>query len=243
MMLVFMANTAFGQVIVTGKVPDETSKAGILAPLHLLYGANNVIDQIEIAPVVLPANWNNYVQKLINPKLKQVSHGQLKIDGTTVFITGEVQNELQRQQMASDIATQLDDKYTLHNGLTVALQKQTEQQVIDTTLGKRIVEFDTGKASLTTKGSAILDELSAPLAKMNYQKLMVIGHTDSVGLRSNNLSLSEARAEVVKSYLQNKGINASKIEATGKGPDVPVASNANPEGRARNRRIEFRIVP
>jgi len=89
-----VATPAPGQVLVTGTVPDEASKAAALARLREVYGADRVVDQIAVGQVVLPANWNNHVQSLISPNLKAVSRGQLKIDGTTVSITGEVANDI-----------------------------------------------------------------------------------------------------------------------------------------------------
>lgn len=110
------------------------------------------------------------------------------------------------------------------------------------TLGNRIVEFDTAKSTLTQSGKNILDELSFPLLTLKNKKLEVIGHTGNQGLRSSNIALSYARAEVVKTYLSNKGIVAESMSVSGQGPDRPIASNDTIEGRARNRRIEFRVV-
>lgn len=228
-----------GQILVSGTVPDETSKAGILARVRELYGAENVVDQIAIGSVVLPANWNTYVQKLINPNLKLISRGQLKIDGSAVSVKGEVSNEAQRQQIASNIATSLNPTYTVNNGLRVSA---SEQNVLDAALGNRIIEFEIGKVTLTPVGKSILDELAAPLLKLKDKKVEVIGHTDNQGLRASNIALSGARAEAVKTYLTSKGIAAELISTSGQGPDRPVASNDTPDGKARNRRIEFRIA-
>ncbi|CAN5779328.1 OmpA family protein [soil metagenome] len=228
-----------GQVLISGTVPDEASKAVILARVRELYGAENVVDQIAVGAVMLPANWNTYVQKMISPNLKLISKGQLKIDGNSVSVRGEVSNEAQRQQIASEMATNLNPTYTINNGLRVSA---SEQNVLDSTLGNRIVEFDTGRATLTPAGQAILDELAIPLLKLKNKKLEVIGNTDNQGLRASNLALSNARAETVKSYLSSKGIVAESMSSLGQGPDRPVASNDTAEGRARNRRIEFRIA-
>ena len=228
-----------GQILVSGTVPDETSKADILARVRELYGAENVVDQIAIGPVVLPANWNTYVQKLINPNLKMISRGQLKIDGSSVSVKGEVSNEAQRQQIASNIATSLNPTYTVNNGLRVSA---SEQNVLDAALGNRIIEFEVGKATLTPIGKSILDELAVPLLKLKDKKVEVIGHTDNQGLRASNIALSSARAEAVKTYLTSKGIAGELISTSGQGPDRPVASNDTPDGKARNRRIEFRIA-
>lgn len=228
-----------GQVLATGAVPDEASKAAMLAHLRALYGAERVVDQISIAAVSLPPNWNGYLQKLIGPNLKLISKGELKVDGTNITLRGEVANEAQRQQIASDIATSLNPSYTVNNGLRVSA---AEQNLLDATLAKRIIEFDSGKATLTPSGQRILDEMAAALQKVKNKKVEVIGHTDNVGLRESNLALSQARAEAVRSYLSGKGVSPEMITVSGQGPDRPVAENSSVEGRARNRRIEFRIA-
>lgn len=228
-----------GQVLATGTVGDEASKASVLAKLREVYGADRVVDQISVGQVATPANWNAYVQKLITPELKQISRGQLKIDGSTVTLRGEVANEAQRQKLASNVAVSLNPTYTVNNGLRVSA---SDQGILDSTLANRIIEFESGKASLTPAGRAILDEMAAALMKLKGRKVDIIGHTDSVGLRATNQGLSQARAEAVKAYLASHGINGELLTATGQGPDRPVASNDTTDGRARNRRIEFRMA-
>lgn len=228
-----------GQVLASGTVADDAAKAAVLARLRELYGADKVVDQIAVGQVTVPANWNDYVQKLINPNLKQVSRGQLKIDGNVVSVRGEVANEAQRQKIASDIATSLNPTYTVNNGLRVSA---SEQGVLDTALANRTVEFESGKATLTPAGRAILDEMAAAMQKLKGHKVELIGHTDNQGLRATNQNLSQARAEAVKVYLANKGIDDKLLSASGQGSDRPLASNDTPDGRARNRRIEFRLA-
>lgn len=228
-----------GQVVASGTVADEASKTAVLARLREVYGADKVLDQIAIGQVATPANWSSNIQKLITPGLKQVSRGQLKIDGTNVSVRGEVANEATRQRVASDFATSLNPTYTVNNGLRVSA---ADQGVLDRTLANRIVEFESGQAVLTPAGKAILDEMGTAMLKLKGQKFEVIGHTDNLGLRASNQNLSQARAEVVRNYLAGKGIPSETLVASGQGPDRPIASNDTPEGRARNRRIEFRMA-
>lgn len=228
-----------GQVLASGTVPDEATKASVLARLRELYGDDKVVDQISVGQVAMPANWNGYVQKLLSPDLKQISRGQLKIDGTTVSLRGEVANEAQRQKIASDVATSLNPTYTVNNGLRVS---SSEQGILDSALANRTVEFESGKATLTPAGRAILDEMIRAMQKVKGRKVEIIGHTDNVGLRATNLGLSQARADAVKAYMAANGINGDLLSASGQGSDRPVAGNDTPEGRARNRRIEFRIA-
>ena len=209
-----------GQVVASGTVADEASKSAVLARLREVYGADKVLDQITIGQVSTPANWSSNVQKLITPALKQVSRGQLKIDGTSVSVRGEVANEATRQRVASDFATSLNPTYTVNNGLRVSA---ADQGVLDRTLANRIVEFESGQAVLTPAGKSILDEMGAAMLKLKGQKFEVIGHTDNVGLRTSNQNLSQARAEAVRNYLAGKGVPADNLVASGQGPDRPIA--------------------
>jgi OOP family OmpA-OmpF porin len=230
---------ATAPIVVAGTVADEASKAALLARLRAVYGLDRVVDQLAVGTVSTPANWNDYVGRLIGPNLKMISRGQLKVDGNTVSLRGDVSNEAQRQQIAGDIAASLNPTYTVNNGLRVAA---SEQGVLDAALANRIIEFESGKAALTPSGMAILDQMSEALKKLHGIKVEVIGHTDNAGSRAGNLSLSQARAEAVKTYVAARGIAADSIAVSGEGPDRPVADNRTPDGRARNRRIEFKVV-
>jgi OOP family OmpA-OmpF porin len=226
-------------IVVAGTVADQASKAVLLARLRSVYGLDRVVDQLAVGTVSTPAHWDEYVGRLIGPNLKMISRGQLKVDGNTVSLRGDVANEAQRQQIAGEIAASLNPTYTVNNGLRVAA---SEQSVLDAALANRIIEFESGKAALTPAGMVILDQMSEALKKLNGIKVEVIGHTDNAGSRAGNLSLSQARAEAVKTYVAARGIKADSIAVSGEGPDRPVADNRTLEGRARNRRIEFKVV-
>lgn len=230
--------TLQNDVVVAGVVPDEATRSAVLARVRELYGAERVVDQLGVGPVVAPANWSQYVQKLVAPPLKQVSRGQLSIQGNNIELKGEVGSEAQRQQIASDVATALNPTYAVRNGLRVAAQ---EQSVLDATLGNRIVEFEAGSSQLRPSGKQILDEMAGAMLKLGGKTVEVIGHTDAQGAREANVVLSLARADAVRGYLIGKGVLPSLINTSGAGPDRPVASNESSEGRARNRRIEFRL--
>jgi OOP family OmpA-OmpF porin len=226
-------------IVVAGTVPDEPTKAALLARLREVYGAGRVLDQLAVGAVSTPANWSDYLQKLIGPDLKLVSRGQLKVDGNNVSLRGDVANEAQRQQVAGAIAASLNPTYTVNNGLRVVA---SEQGVLDAALANRIIEFESGQATLTDSGKAILDQMSVALLRLKDKKVEVIGHTDNAGSRAGNLSLSQARAEAVKQYVAGRGVKPELIAVSGEGPDRPVADNRSAEGRARNRRIEFKVI-
>ena len=70
----------------------------------------------------------------------------------------------------------------------------------------------------------------------------IIGHTDCDGDASRNKRLSKERAEAVKKYITDTGVDPSRIKATGKGEKEPVTENATAEGRAMNRRVEVKLT-
>ncbi|WP_316801065.1 OmpA family protein [Pedobacter frigidisoli] len=102
------------------------------------------------------------------------------------------------------------------------------------------LEFDLGKATIRSKSFATLNRVAGLLIQKNFS-LKLAGHTDITGSRELNLRLSKERAESVKAYLVTQGANASRIEATGYGPDQPIATNKTAAGRQQNRRVEFTL--
>jgi OOP family OmpA-OmpF porin len=228
-----------GQVVVSGIVPDENTHLDVLRKLQAIYGAGKILDNIEVqGDVVAPKNWSfNVVNNVITNRIKNIHRGQLEVDGTQVRVSGEVASEAMRQNIVNSFATALPGNYRIASALRVIVD---QQKMLDKVLANRIVEFEVASAVLTPKGKALLDELADILPQINSKRIQIIGHTDSTGRRATNIALSLARAEAVKAYLVQKGLPAERFDTIGVGPDQPVASNLTPDGRARNRRIEFR---
>ncbi len=115
---------------------------------------------------------------------------------------------------------------------------EEDKKVVDEAI--KNLEFDLGKASIRENSFSSLNRVATLLIEKNFS-LKLAGHTDNTGSRDLNLRLSKERAEAVKAYLVSKGANASRIEATGYGPNQPIATNATAEGRQQNRRVEFTL--
>lgn len=106
----------------------------------------------------------------------------------------------------------------------------------------RPVEFERQKATIVPTSTPILDEVVALLRAKPELRVLVEGHTDNVGTAAANQKLSAERAEAVRKYLIDKGIDGARVEAKGIGHERPIASNASAEGRAKNRRVEFVVL-
>ena len=88
----------------------------------------------------------------------------------------------------------------------------------------------------------MLDEAVAALQKHPGKRVAIEGHTDAIGSEAYNMKLGMRRAESVKNYLVEKGIAADTLSTESFGKDKPVADNKTKEGRAMNRRVEFKVA-
>lgn len=105
---------------------------------------------------------------------------------------------------------------------------------------KQMVFFSTGKAVIKRKSYKLLKEVADAIKNApSIKKVIIEGHTDSSGSRRINLKLSQKRADAVREFLIDEGVDGSKLKAVGYGPDRPISSNRTRAGRAKNRRVEF----
>lgn len=109
---------------------------------------------------------------------------------------------------------------------------------------KRIIIFQKpgfgfDSAELTPEARAVLEEQVVELEKDPKLRLVITGHTDSIGAEEYNQGLSERRANAAQEYFVSKGISPGRLKALGYGETRPIATNATREGRAQNRRVEL----
>lgn len=122
---------------------------------------------------------------------------------------------------------------------------EAQQEFLDTgVFSTTEIVFETGKADIKPQSEEVLGKIGAFLAAHNEIKVEVGGHTDSQGSEANNQTLSEQRATAIEQYLLVKfpAIQRDQLTSKGYGESTPVASNDTAEGRAKNRRVEFKLL-
>jgi outer membrane protein OmpA-like peptidoglycan-associated protein len=102
--------------------------------------------------------------------------------------------------------------------------------------------FETNQYAIKPESGAELNEVVQLMKDNPTLQIQINGHTDNVGKSSDNKTLSENRAKAVTNYLIAKGIAPARLSSRGYGDTQPVADNATPEGRAKNRRTELFVV-
>ena len=105
------------------------------------------------------------------------------------------------------------------------------------------VTFPVDSFAIQPEFRATLDKVAQSLSDYPNSLIDVYGHTDSTGSADYNQTLSERRAKAVADYLSSRGVSSARIRWQGFGESQPIASNDTPEGRAKNRRVEIKIIP
>lgn len=123
-----------------------------------------------------------------------------------------------------------------------SLSKDASPEELVKALNLQIINFATSSNEIPDANKAILDKAAVIMKDLPNAQLVITGHTDNRGAVDMNQKLSERRAKAVHDYLVSKGVDDAKLEVKGVGPAEPVATNDTPEGRFKNRRIEFKLM-
>ena len=123
-----------------------------------------------------------------------------------------------------------------NNGCPEVPTKADKKEILNYSLQ---IKFGFGSTKFTDGMPPVLDQIVAIIMKYPNAKFKIEGHTDSIGTKDFNQSLSEKRAEAVLDYLTTRGISADRLSAKGFGEDNPIDSNVSSRGRAKNRRVEI----
>jgi OmpA-OmpF porin, OOP family len=193
-----------------GVVPDEATKKAVADAAVAKYGAANVIDKLTI---------------------DAAAKGPI-----TVTLLGIVASDAVKATRG-DEAKAFYPNASIDNQLTVEAAPAAKAE--DVQCGDKVAvaaTFATGSSKLTAEARTLLDAV-VPCIKGPFE---VGGHTDNVGKPESNQGLSERRAQSVAAYLGSKGVDAKLLSAKGYGDTAPIGDNATAEGKAKNRRIEFK---
>jgi outer membrane protein OmpA-like peptidoglycan-associated protein len=119
------------------------------------------------------------------------------------------------------------------------IKEEVKEQI---RLAAKGIYFESGNDVIKAESFVNLDKLATIMNEYKEAKVMIEGHTDSQGADAANTTLSQKRADAVKMYIASKGVTESRMTAIGYGETKPVADNGSAEGRALNRRVDFKLV-
>jgi outer membrane protein OmpA-like peptidoglycan-associated protein len=182
---------------------------------------------------------DQYLDLHLTARQAQQNYSELSPPAIT---TDVVSMAADNSQLSNKIA--LDEKYKK----TKSQFKSNEAEVLrdddKIIIRLKALKFSRGDAELSPSSYSLLTKVESAIKSLGDAEIDVEGHTDSFGSKEMNYKISEERADAVKNYLLESGAVISKnITASGYADEKPIATNRNPEGRARNRRVDIIITP
>ena len=216
-------------VVLTGFVGDQETKSEIGKTALSLYGVRVVDNQIKVKEAVVAVIEEPkpmpVPEPIFAPEPEPVFTMPEPLPETTFVETVEIAPEPEVVlEVISEPEPVID---ACQNDLAAIME--TEK-----------INFDSGRDTIKSGSYGLLNRLAVAAKKCEEAVISIHGYTDSSGDMEANRQLSLRRAKSVGRYFITKGV-AQEIRVVGNGPNDPVADNETPEGRAQNRRIEFRV--
>ncbi|KAB2866870.1 MAG: BON domain-containing protein, partial [Bauldia sp.] len=241
----FSAERAPRRITLAGFVPTEKDKKTILATARRTLGAVEIVDQLGFASGA-PADFVEAASTVLQA-VARLAGGRAEIIDGDVEIDGGVY----AQGAVEEIVAAAEE--TLPKGFMATISVVTRQpgqpltaeqcdQLLQDELQTGRIEFDGSKATLSRDSFGLLDRIAATLVRCPQAKVEVGAHSDSEGSASRNRDRTQSRAEAVVDYLVDAAVMRERLTAVGYGETVPVADNSTAEGKAANRRVEFKIA-
>jgi len=245
-----------GSIVLSGEVADEQTHAAALAAANAVAGVASIDDRIVVAGTATAGasattdlSAATAASSIAVPATTGVPVARTTastVAPTTAPVTAApVTEPASTAPAATEPPTTAPDALPDTTGPTpptpaaVVPDAATIDQQLSSLLLGAPVQFEVRSARIESGSYATLDQAAAIISTNPSLKFEIQGHTDSGGQASWNLSLSQSRAEAVRAYLIKRGVPADHLTAVGFGETKPIARNATPEGRAKNRRVEI----
>jgi OOP family OmpA-OmpF porin len=227
----------------SGAVPNRTAGAAIIRAATSAAPGRTVVDHLAVTPGASAPATPAVASRLV--AVLGTGDRGLSFDGRTITLTGAVADDatktaIERRARAAMPAATIDNRLSVtavHPDAGTRLQAQ-----VDAMLGAQPVMFQPDSASLTPAGLASVQTIAALLRSTTRLRLEVDGHVArTAGNRPEPRTLSRQRADAVAALLAQLGVRAD-ITAKGFGDSRPLATDSTPEGQAKNRRVEIKVL-
>ncbi len=238
-------------VVLNGAVPSQAIKDDILAQARRKFGFGAVADTMSVRPgeeiAGLRTDDYNRITTAVLQAVSRLDGGEARLSSDGLTLSGSAFYDGALEQLQASLKAALPASVAFTPQLTVsapgeAVDADRCQALMRGALEQNTILFDSGEATISSDSFGLLDGLVFTARRCPESRILVEGHTDSDGDDAANLTLSEKRAGAVVAYLGRAGLSPDRLEAKGFGESQPVAGNDTPEGKAKNRRIEFIIL-
>jgi OmpA-OmpF porin, OOP family len=242
---IWSASRSVDTIRLTGYAPDEELQAEILELATEKFPTFQIDDQTAIAGGA-PGNWSSAAAAILS-QIGRLVEGEAVLTNTDIEISGDAVHQAAADGILQNLENALPQGFTGSAEIGIATPGEPVdlfacQDLFNGVMEREVILFDVGAATINGDSLRVLDAIVSVALRCLDGKIAILGHTDSDGEADSNRRLSEARAGAVRDTMIAAGIEANRLTAIGYGELRPLATNDTPEGKAANRRIEFRVV-
>ncbi|MGF1643866.1 MAG: OmpA family protein [Thiotrichales bacterium] len=241
------------RVTLNGAIPSDAERQALLQVARARFGADNVIDRLEVAPGA-PSKFALALEEAVLNQLAGFIEATGKVTDNLIELDGVVRGTSDGERLQAVASLSVPRDYSLRFNAR-ALERMTPEELaslgvtnavtcqarLNSAIAETQIQFETGKAVIMPDNRPLLTRLATIARECREMRIEIAGHTDNAGAAELNQRLSKQRAEAVRSYLIAHGIEAGRLTAQGYGATRPIADNSSAAGQATNRRIEFII--
>lgn len=236
------------QIVLSGTLANESDAEELRNGVGNLFGQNNFEDQLQIDDSVASAEWISDAL-IVAAEIRTITDFGMTINRDQMQLSGNVFDREQGRDLSITATELAGSKLGVLNNFSVGstITESAEDllalsllQELDAFPTENII-FNKNSTTLTESAQEVLDDVAAAILGYNGLVVEIAGHTDSSGDAVRNLRLSKERATAVYEYLISKNVPAERLRPIGYGETSPIADNETDQGRAANRRIEFKL--
>lgn len=221
------------EVTIVGLLPAATNDSITRA---FESAGKTVVTNVTIDERVMEPVWGAAITQSLN-SLSGIENAKVTVSSAgDLTISGMSASEGERQRAADNSLAAFGNSVSLRNDITV---KGPDINELFAQIDLAAIRFRSNSSELDSDSISILDQIADALFQVPDATVAISGHTDATGKDERNRVLSAERAERVRSFLIDRGINGDRMTSQGYGSSQPIASNNTVTGRALNRRIEF----
>jgi len=236
-----LASSSGETITLSGELANQDEIDGLVAEASRIFGRKNVISRLNVGDSVAPLLGAIFLSALKFDADTEAAI-DLSVNGSDLQLTGNVPSESLSRELEQSMRERFAGKVS--NQLTVSkpiIARDVCEGLVKQLLTDSKINFETGNAEISANSLTLLGRIVTTAKRCPDASFEVAGHTDNTGNANYNMTLSTKRAQSVVTYLVNQGLPATQFNANGYGPTKPIATNSTVQGRAQNRRIEFKL--
>lgn len=226
---------------IEGYLRTKEDKKALLRIIKDKYPNKELREQIDIG-TGNPESWMELISKLIL-ELEEIDAVSINIVDEVVSIAGKIQTEEKKDVFKASLNSFENHPYEINMHI-VAMDTPiiTCQKQFNTLLESKKVKFASNQSVIAKESNSLIKELAYISSLCQKANLEIVGYTDNLGDDEKNKKLSLDRAKAVLAELFQEGVALERMQVLGKGEESPIADNNTEAGRAKNRRIEFKVM-